>query len=220
MKLSIVSYNVKHGVLVDHDFSLIAKEILEQDPDIVGLQELDLYTKRSQGLDELAIIAKAMGYEHYKFARAIDYQGGQYGCGIISRYPIKEYTVHDMQVLAQQEGRSCAHAVIEIGGKDINFFNTHANGHPTNGTSQSMFMQLDKIIRNKEYGVITGDFNSRYEHGFYTLLEGYDCADKEKSIDNVCFTKEFKLLNSGKAPKKNSDHALMYAVLEFDEEIL
>jgi len=219
MKLNVVSYNIKHGVLADHDFSLIADDILKYDPDLVGLQELDLYTARSPGLDELAMIAQSMGYEHYRFARAIDYKGGQYGCGIISRYPIKEFTVHDMEVFFHQEGRSCSHAVIEIGGKDVNFFNTHANGHPTNGTSQSMFSQINKIIRGKEYGILTGDFNSRYEHGFYPLLEGYDAADKGESIDNICFTKEFKLLSYGKAPKKNSDHALMFAVLEFDGEI-
>lgn len=225
MKLKVVSYNIKHGDIAGHDFSLIAADILQYEPDLVGIQELDLFTARSPGLDELALIAQAMGYEHYRFARAIDYKCGQYGCGIISKYPIDSFEVKDLKVLPREEGRSCSHAVIEIGARKINFFNTHTNCGIENGSSQNMFSQIAELICGKDYGIITGDFNIKYKFGFFDNFKGYSVvnkgdlittADNGNSIDNICYTKEFKLLSYGAATKTNSDHFPIYA--EFDME--
>ena len=84
--VQIMTYNVRHCAGMDMvlDYNRTAVVISGQNPDIVALQELDSMTGRSEQryqLDELAI---RTGY-HPVFGSAIDYDGGKYGVGILTR---------------------------------------------------------------------------------------------------------------------------------------
>jgi endonuclease/exonuclease/phosphatase family metal-dependent hydrolase len=66
------------------DFDRISKVINEMDAHAVAIQELDSATERSKGivvLDELAKRTKM----HASFNGSIEYQGGKYGIGILSK---------------------------------------------------------------------------------------------------------------------------------------
>ena len=82
MKLRVVSYNIRHGHDVNHDMAQLAADILAVGADIVGLQEVDVCTSRVHGRDTLCELAHALGWEHYRFCRAIDFAGGGYGIGL------------------------------------------------------------------------------------------------------------------------------------------
>ena len=73
MTLRIASYNIRHGHDAGLDMSLIAADILAVGADIVGLQEVDVCTSRVHGRDTLCELAHALGWEHYRFCRAIDF---------------------------------------------------------------------------------------------------------------------------------------------------
>ena len=84
--VQIMTYNVRHCTGMDMvlDYDRTAAVISRQQPDVVALQELDSMTGRSEQryqLDELAI---RTGY-HSVFGSAIDYDGGKYGVGILTR---------------------------------------------------------------------------------------------------------------------------------------
>ena len=84
--VQIMTYNVRHCAGMDMvlDYDRTAAVISMQQPDVVALQELDSMTGRSEQryqLDELAI---RTGY-HSVFGSAIDYDGGKYGVGILTR---------------------------------------------------------------------------------------------------------------------------------------
>lgn len=86
LQLSVMTYNVRHCSGMDYvvDYDRTAGVIAKQQPDIVALQELDSVTGRSGHHDQLAELASRTGY-YPVFGRAIDYDGGCYGVGILSR---------------------------------------------------------------------------------------------------------------------------------------
>jgi endonuclease/exonuclease/phosphatase family metal-dependent hydrolase len=84
-QLQVMSYNVRHcaGMDLVVDYDRTAAVIAQQQPDIVALQELDSITGRSGLHDQLGELALRTGY-HPVFGAAIDFDGGQYGVGILS----------------------------------------------------------------------------------------------------------------------------------------
>lgn len=84
-QLQIMSYNVRHcaGMDLVVDYDRTATVISQQQPDVVALQELDSMTERSGHRDQLDELASRTGY-HPIFGAAIEFDGGQYGVGILS----------------------------------------------------------------------------------------------------------------------------------------
>ena len=85
-QLQIMSYNVRHCAGMDMvvDYDRTSAVIVQQQPDVIALQELDSMTGRSGHHDQLSELASRTGY-HQVFGAAIDFDGGQYGVGILSR---------------------------------------------------------------------------------------------------------------------------------------
>ena len=85
-QLQIMSYNVRHCAGMDMvvDYDRTANVIVQQQPNVVALQELDSMTGRSGHQDQLGELASRTGY-HSVFGAAIDFDGGKYGVGILSR---------------------------------------------------------------------------------------------------------------------------------------
>lgn len=85
-QLQIMSYNVCHcaGMDLVIDYDRTAAVIAQQQPDVVALQELDSMTGRSGNRDQLGELASRTGY-HPVFGAAIEFNGGLYGVGILSR---------------------------------------------------------------------------------------------------------------------------------------
>ena len=85
-QLQVMSYNVRHcagmDLVVDYDRTSVV--IVQQQPDVVALQELDSMTGRSGHHDQLDELATRTGY-HPVFGAAIEFNGGLYGVGILSR---------------------------------------------------------------------------------------------------------------------------------------
>lgn len=84
--LRIMSYNIRNGRGMDDmiDFRRTAEVINKVCPDVVAVQELDSVTGRSGGKDVLREIA-GLTLMHHIYAPAIDYDGGKYGIGMLSK---------------------------------------------------------------------------------------------------------------------------------------
>ncbi|MEW6237536.1 MAG: endonuclease/exonuclease/phosphatase family protein [Candidatus Omnitrophota bacterium] len=89
-RIVVLSYNIHHGEGMDGkiDLERIAGVILSVTPDLVSLQEVDRKTQRSGGVDQAAELARLTGMK-MAYGRAMDYQGGQYGDAILSRFPFE-----------------------------------------------------------------------------------------------------------------------------------
>ena len=93
--LRIMSYNIRNlrGMDDVRDLGRVAKVINESKPDVVAVQEVDSVTGRSEQTDVLGLLA-AETHMHPVYAAAIDYDGGKYGVGILSREePLNHYSL-------------------------------------------------------------------------------------------------------------------------------
>ena len=84
--LRLLSYNVRHcsGKENRIHYSQTAAAIQRENPDFAGLQEIDVKTTRSKGVDQGAELSRLTGM-HVTFAKAIDYRGGEYGVAVLSK---------------------------------------------------------------------------------------------------------------------------------------
>ena len=86
VQVTIMSYNVRHcaGMDLVVDYDRTARVIAENQPDVVALQELDSMTGRSGRKYQIEELAKRTDY-FYVFGKAIDYDGGAYGVGVLTK---------------------------------------------------------------------------------------------------------------------------------------
>ena len=66
------------------DYDRTGRIIAKMNADIVCLQGLDKETERSEGIDQLNVLAQKANMHDY-FAKAIDYKGGEFGVGILTK---------------------------------------------------------------------------------------------------------------------------------------
>ena len=84
--LRLMTYNIKNATGMDGvcDFQRIANVINNASPDVVAVQEVDSVTNRSNQKYVLGEIAERTQM-YACFAPAIDYDGGKYGIGLLSK---------------------------------------------------------------------------------------------------------------------------------------
>ena len=223
MTLKIGSYNIKHAAEAGLNINTIAKVITDAGLDIVGVQEVDFRTKRSNGIDQPRMLAEAAGMPYYVFVRAIDYQGGQYGTLILSKYPIISSEVIPLESW-DKEGRALGHAVIDVNGFQFDFFNTHLSYEDRTLRQEQFFQVSEKTDLCKNF-ILTGDFNTadfteftilganllNHAARWYPTFPGGNSA-----IDNIIYTDCFKELASGTVTQSYSDHYMVWAEFEIN----
>lgn len=118
--LRILTYNVRNCRGLDDkvDYQRIADIILRIDADIVALQELDSATTRSDRVAVLTELSKLTEL-HATYSASIDYQGGKYGVGTLSKK--RPVSVEKIALPGTEERRSVL--IIEMG--KYYFANTH-----------------------------------------------------------------------------------------------
>ncbi|WP_137403518.1 endonuclease/exonuclease/phosphatase family protein [Echinicola rosea] len=165
--LKIISYNLRFGERASmEEFAAFIKT---QNADLVALQEVDINTFRERApkqngkdfIGELAHLTGMFG----AFGKTIDYAGGYYGIGILSKYPM---TMTERILLPftenGKEQRALLVANIELGeGKTISFASTHLDFTNTQ-ERQLQVTQINNILLQKNIPVLVcGDFNARPE---------------------------------------------------------
>ncbi len=222
LTLRVGTYNIKNGGNVDYDMSVIAADIVACDLDIVGLQEVDMKTKRCGGIDTLKLLAEAAGYEYYEFAKAIDYQGGEYGTAIMSRYPITSFEVTKLPTNKDMEGRALGHAVIDVDGKNIDFFNTHLS-YEDKAVIKKQFKQLNNKVNKSNTFIITADFNTNDDSNYELIQKSirannneFNTYSNKSAIDDIILCKKWNIIDKGMQDVSgHSDHNLFWAEIQY-----
>lgn len=169
--LRVMSYNIHVGVGMDKKLDLprIADVITREHPDLVGLQEVDRGVKRTEGKDEIAELA-ALTKMHYAFAHNLDYQGGQYGVAILSRFPIKSIDHRKYENLREAERRGMLRVEVEVNGHKLSFANTHLDYQHADGRLFETEQLLKFLSNVKEPLIVVGDFNDEPSGTSYKLM--------------------------------------------------
>lgn len=161
VNLRIISFNIHHAEGLDGviDTQRIADLINAEQADLVGLQEVDVGTTRVSGRNLIAELAQKSGM-NYVFSNNLSFQGGQYGNGILSKFPIK---FRDHRLLTQvgaSEQRGWLKAVVDVNGNDLSFWCTHLDSRSTNAERLLSVTNFNSWLDNETAPVIfVGDFN-------------------------------------------------------------
>ena len=225
-KIRFASYNIFHGGHAEYDMSKMAKNILDNEIDIVGLQEVDRGVERSNGIDILKELSFATGYQYYSFFKTIDLNGGEYGIAVLSRYPIVS---SDKLLLdaGNYEKRALGFTEIDIGGRIISFLVTHLSFRSSKAREEQLVRVSEELAKKEDF-VLAGDFNSS-DLGALDLM---DCVgrinkkedltvtfpDGQLAIDNILYSKKhWSFGNINVVENSYSDHYMIWAEAEFKE---
>ena len=153
-KVKVVSFNIAAGAKnFKVDLNKTAEAIKALDADILGLQEIDRMTKRSGNIDQLKILADLTGY-NFVYGKTIDFDGGEYGIGILTKHKIVKAEKVELPNEVNEEPRVALMAQIKIDGieEPINFINTHL-GIVLNAKTEEELAR-DSYIRVRQAKVI------------------------------------------------------------------
>ena len=178
--LRIMTYNIKNGELVGHDLSKLAAVIKESNPDILGLQEVDDGTKRSQGKHETDELSTLTGMPYKYFAANFPFDGGQYGLAILSKYPIAASTTVRLDSHTKRENgyepRIAAVADITAKGKTVTFVTVHASLHDEERAGNAKAI-LTALGPRAARAIVVGDFNESPGKAIGDALTGAGFVD-------------------------------------------
>lgn len=152
--VKLMSYNVRNGIGIDGTKSVdrIARVIKAQSPEIVAVQELDSVTGRSGGRYVLGELAAASGMKA-TYAPAIDYDGGKYGIGILSKEQPLRVSRHSLP------GREEARALVVVELPDYIFACTHLSLTREDRLASVAIIRKMAAEAGKPF-FIAGDFNA------------------------------------------------------------
>lgn len=224
--ITVATYNVCHGRYAGYDWARIADLIHEVGADIVGFQEIDMFTDRTGGLDTISALTAATGFPHALFIPAMDYDGGQYGTAILSRYPMVE---SDTQPLpsADYEPRAFGRVTVKTAdGTPLTLLNTHLS-YESHDQQDIQFAYIADWMRKHlpedTPAVLTGDFNTEDFTAFTPVTSlGFalvNCTDREfktfrgdpVAIDNIVYREGIMTPEAyGMIESDASDHNLLW----------
>lgn len=175
--LRLMTYNIKNANGMDDvcNFQRVANVINNASPDIVAIQEVDSMTRRSAGKYVLGEIAERTQM-YACFAPAIDYDGGKYGIGLLSRQvPLRVQTI-------PLPGREEARALLLAEFENYIYCCTHMS------LTEEDRMKSLEIVKSltascKKPLFLTGDMNAEPESDFIKQLQ-----------------KDFQILSNPKQP--------------------
>jgi len=183
-QLRVLSYNVKHGYGNEGqgDIGPAAALIKELNPDFVVLQEIDSKAERSGKIDQVQRLSELTGL-HARFGAFMPYQGGEYGMGLLSRYPIIDSTNHRLP--DGLEPRTALDAQIGLpNGDEIILIGIHLYHSEEKRLAQAQ--RIVEIYADTELPMLVGgDFNSRPNTVVMDLV-GQHWTNPDKGED--CFT--------------------------------
>ena len=179
LRIKVMTYNIRFGELAS--LEELASHIKSFNPDFVALQEIDCKTDRGERaphqigrdyISELAYFTKMFGV----YGKTIDYKGGYYGIGILSRYPyIDTKKTFLPWPNKAHERRALLEGLFEIGEDTICFASTHLDYQlPKTREAQTAF--ITEHFNDYRYPVVLGgDFNTApsSKEIKYSMLENW-----------------------------------------------
>ena len=203
--IKVLSYNILHGATTKGDFNLdaIAKVILDTDPDLVALQEVDYKTKRAKNYD----LATELGWRTKMasiFGRAMYYDGGEYGEGILSKHSFLSSRNVALPFIPGDEPRAALEITTVLPSKDtISLIGTHLDHLKEENNRIIQAKKINQTFKtNKHPTILVGDFNAEPESTTMNILESLWKHSYTKDNTEPTYPSE--------NPTKKIDYVLLY----------
>lgn len=169
----IMSYNIRHGNTSDKGFDLsrCAAVIAKEKPRFISLQEVDMFTSRVGKINTCEELIKNLNENQFSitnwnFAKAIDFNGGEYGVALLSREkPLRIDTVklggNEPRVLLICEFEDCWIGVTHLPLGHISHKAMNIKPHKSTYEYEDSdgTITADNIAFAKEKAALARDFN-------------------------------------------------------------
>lgn len=174
--LRVVTFNIHAGKDTGgaDNLARLAAFVRAERPDVLLLQEVDVRTTRSGGVDQPTALVAAVG-GFVAFGKTLDFQGGQYGIAVWSRFPIRAHALRHLPIEPPQpraggstEPRGALVAEIDAPGGRLAVVNTHLDASGDDGYRRQEIATLTAVVdslRRTGHGrvIVGGDFNATPE---------------------------------------------------------
>ena len=188
--VKVLSFNILHGATTKGDFDLdaIAKVIQDANPDFVALQEVDFKTNRARKYDlvtELGLRTKMVPL----FARAMDYDGGEYGEGVLSKYTFLQTRNVALPFTPGNEPRAALEIITVLpSGDTITFVGTHLDHLRDEKDRIAQVKKINEVFSSNKYpAILAGDLNARPGSTPIDILEQMWSASYDKENPDPTF---------------------------------
>lgn len=232
-RLRVVCWNVHHGRGLDGrvDVARIAAELAALAPDLVCLQEVDVGVQRSGRIDLARELAQRLSM-HAVFGKNIDYQGGDYGNAILSRWPLVGRHNHHYRMLREDEQRGLLCATADTPAGRVAFATTHLEANAQDDERRAQVPEILGAFRSRGLAFVAGDFNDLPQRPVHRLLTAvlddawdragdgddgtYPSASPQKRIDWLLLRRDgsWRAKRAHVAPTAASDHRPLVVELE------
>ena len=203
--IKILSFNILHGATTRGDFDLdvIAKVIKEANPDLVALQEVDFKTNRSKKYD----LVTELGWRTKMtplFAKAMNFDGGEYGEGILSNYSIVQSRNISLPYTSGNEPRAALEIITVLhSGDTIAFIGTHLDHLSDEKDRVAQVRKINEVLSSNQYPtILAGDLNALPGSKPIKILEEMWSASYNKKNPNPTYPSE--------NPTKKIDYVMFY----------
>lgn len=173
-RLRLMTANVFFG---NEDFSGIASEILEVDPDVLFLQEFGAVLQAE--LRESGVEAR------YPY-REVVYENRYFGSSMYSKFPLSDVSSVDAG------GRPLLRATVQVGGIDVRLYELHPTSpafgrHLARDWNDGWKVITAELAAESGPVIVAGDFNMTQHHKWYGVLkgDGFDNCHEERGRGNA-----------------------------------
>jgi len=201
----VLSFNILHGATTRNDFNLdvIARVIIDAKPDFVALQEVDFKTNRAKKYD----LVTELGWRTKLaplFARAMPYDGGEYGEGVLSKFSFLSTRNVPLPFTPGNEPRAALEIITVLpSGDTIAFIGTHLDHLKGETDKVSQAKEINRVFSTNKYpSILAGDLNDIPGSNTINILEELWTASYKKENPLATFPSN--------APVKKIDYVMFY----------
>jgi endonuclease/exonuclease/phosphatase family metal-dependent hydrolase len=175
--LRVVTLNIwNRGGPWEERLDVIRGELLDLEPDVVGLQEA-LRPKGTDVPDQARQIADGLGYD-VAYGAAYEGDGYEFGNAVLSRFPIVRSEVLALPKLDAPESRCLVFAELDAPFGKLPFFSTHLSwrfneGHVREAQVKAIAERIKQLCPIDGFPpVLVGDFNATPDSDEIRYLKG------------------------------------------------
>ncbi len=170
--VNVLVYNIHAGKDAQGVANLVrvADIVKATGADVALLQEVDINTRRSGRVDQPAELADLTEMRPV-FGKTLDYDGGEYGIAVLTRWPVEHDTLFRLQVTPRQERaggsyepRGVLHVLIATPHGPLHILNTHLDASGDDRfrrqEAATVLRLADQLRSSGELVFIGGDLNA------------------------------------------------------------
>ena len=176
--LRVLTYNIHAGKDAGgvDNLERVAALVRSTKADVVLLQEVDRNTTRSGHVDQFDVLKRLTKFDGV-YAKALDFQGGEYGIAMLTRWPVADSRVIHYQDDPKIEPRVVLVVDTRRPQGRLRIVDTHLDASEQENYRNAEVAQLARTISSQSPQLAGGDFNSTPDSAVHATMQSSGLRD-------------------------------------------